>query len=198
MTQEVVTQYYRAPELLMGARYYTEAIDIWSVGCIFAELLGRRILFQAQSPLQQLDLILELLGTPTEEDMSYAASSARYHVLARSFQVPTVANLYNLSSYTTTEAIHLLCQMLAFNPDKRISASAALNHTYLSEGRARYHSCMCKCCFPAGDGRRYAPDLEPEAPKPFDNSFERGLVCVAVVKGKIEHFALLSFKFIYL
>ncbi|PSN54424.1 hypothetical protein C0J52_10980 [Blattella germanica] len=53
MTQEVVTQYYRAPEILMGARHYSAAVDVWSVGCIFGELLGRRILFQAQSPVQQ-------------------------------------------------------------------------------------------------------------------------------------------------
>ena len=46
MTQEVVTQYYRAPEILMGATHYDAAVDMWSVGCIFAELLGRRILFQ--------------------------------------------------------------------------------------------------------------------------------------------------------
>lgn len=55
MTQEVVTQYYRAPEILMGSRHYSNSIDIWSVGCIFAELLGRRILFQAQSPIQQVN-----------------------------------------------------------------------------------------------------------------------------------------------
>jgi nemo like kinase len=55
MTQEVVTQYYRAPELLLGAQHYSYAIDVWSVGCIFAELLGRRILFQASSPLKQVD-----------------------------------------------------------------------------------------------------------------------------------------------
>jgi nemo like kinase len=54
MTQEVVTQYYRAPELLLGTQYYAYAIDVWSVGCIFAELLGRRILFQASSPLKQV------------------------------------------------------------------------------------------------------------------------------------------------
>lgn len=54
MTQEVVTQYYRSPELLMGTRHYGSAIDMWSVGCIFAELLGRRILFQAQTPIQQV------------------------------------------------------------------------------------------------------------------------------------------------
>lgn len=54
MTQEVVTQYYRAPEILMGARHYSASVDVWSVGCIFGELLGRRILFQAQSPIQQV------------------------------------------------------------------------------------------------------------------------------------------------
>ncbi len=55
MTQEVVTQYYRAPEILMGARHYTAAVDVWSIGCIFGELLGRRILFQAQTPIQQVN-----------------------------------------------------------------------------------------------------------------------------------------------
>jgi len=58
MTQEVVTQYYRAPELLLGANHYSYAIDVWSVGCIFAELLGRRILFQASSPLKQVIVYL--------------------------------------------------------------------------------------------------------------------------------------------
>ncbi|PAV73558.1 hypothetical protein WR25_10407 isoform B [Diploscapter pachys] len=58
MTHEVVTQYYRAPELLMGARRYTAAVDIWSVGCIFAELLQRKILFQAQGPVEQVILLL--------------------------------------------------------------------------------------------------------------------------------------------
>ncbi len=56
MTQEVVTQYYRAPEILMGARHYTNAVDIWSVGCIFGELLGRRILFQVSFVLLRSSL----------------------------------------------------------------------------------------------------------------------------------------------
>lgn len=54
LTQEVVTQYYRAPELLMGARRYSFSVDVWSIGCIFAELLSRKILFQAHSPLAQV------------------------------------------------------------------------------------------------------------------------------------------------
>ena len=57
MTHEVVTQYYRAPEILMGARHYTCAVDMWSVGCIIAELLSRRILFQAQTTMQQVCVI---------------------------------------------------------------------------------------------------------------------------------------------
>lgn len=60
MTQEVVTQYYRSPELLMGTRHYDASIDMWSVGCIFAELLGRRILFQAQTPIQQVFRIVQI------------------------------------------------------------------------------------------------------------------------------------------
>ena len=54
MTHEVVTQYYRAPEILMGAAHYTTSVDMWSVGCIIAELLSRRILFQAQTTLLQV------------------------------------------------------------------------------------------------------------------------------------------------
>lgn len=54
MTLEVVTQYYRAPELLAGCKHYDTAIDMWSVGCIFAELLGRRILFEASTPEAQV------------------------------------------------------------------------------------------------------------------------------------------------
>lgn len=61
MTKEVVTQYYRAPELLMGTRHYGAPIDMWSVGCIFAELLGRRILFQAPTPIKQVCLFFHFL-----------------------------------------------------------------------------------------------------------------------------------------
>lgn len=116
MTQEVVTQYYRAPEILMGARHYTAAVDVWSVGCIFGELLRRRILFQAQSPVQQLELITELLGTPTLEDMRYACEGARTHMLRRAPKPSSLTALYTLSSQATHEAVHLLCQMLVFDP----------------------------------------------------------------------------------
>lgn len=188
MTQEVVTQYYRAPELLMGARHYTNAIDIWSVGCIFAELLGRRILFQAQTPIQQLELITDLLGTPEPSDMKYACEGARNHMLKRPRKLASLCRLYVLSTQATSEAVHLLCQMLMFNPDKRISCAAALKHAYLEEGRLRYHACMCTCCYTTPAGRHYVGDFEPVASHPFDDSFERNLPSVGHVKEKLHKF----------
>lgn len=186
MTQEVVTQYYRAPELLMGAKHYTSAIDMWSVGCIFAELLGRRVLFQAQTPLQQLELITDLLGTPCAEDMKYACSGAKAHMNRRAFKASTLAVLYTLSSQATHDAVHLLCQMLIFNPDRRISCKDALAHPYLEEGRLRYHSCMCRCCSNHNGARKFVNELEPVANVPFDDSFERELISVHQVKDKLH------------
>ncbi|KAL2737361.1 serine/threonine-protein kinase NLK isoform X1 [Vespula maculifrons] len=185
MTQEVVTQYYRAPEILMGARHYTAAVDVWSVGCIFGELLRRRILFQAQSPVQQLELITELLGTPTLEDMRYACEGARTHMLRRAPKPPSLTALYTLSSQATHEAVHLLCQMLVFDPDKRITVVDALAHPYLDEGRLRYHSCMCTCCYTTSAGmRQYTGDFEPATTHPFDDLWERKLTSVQQVKDE--------------
>uniref|UniRef100_A0A8C3LMT3 Mitogen-activated protein kinase n=1 Tax=Chrysolophus pictus TaxID=9089 RepID=A0A8C3LMT3_CHRPC len=173
MTQEVVTQYYRAPEILMGSRHYSNAIDIWSVGCIFAELLGRRILFQAQSPIQQLDLITDLLGTPSLEAMRTACEGAKAHILRGPHKQVPVAPLLNSNSQS-----------------KRISAKDALAHPYLDEGRLRYHTCMCKCCFSTSTGRVYTSDFEPITNPKFDDTFEKNLSSVRQVKEIIHQFIL--------
>ncbi|XP_056636049.1 serine/threonine-protein kinase NLK isoform X1 [Diorhabda carinulata] len=189
MTQEVVTQYYRAPEILMGAKHYSAAVDVWSVGCIFGELLGRRILFQAQNPVQQLELITELLGTPSLEDMKYACEGAKSHMLRRAPKPPSLSALYTLSSQATHEVVHLLCQMLVFDPDKRISVVDALAHPYLDEGRLRYHSCMCKCCYTTASGmRQYTSEFESTAPQPFDDHWEKKLTTVQQVKEEMHKF----------
>ncbi|XP_063157414.1 serine/threonine-protein kinase NLK2-like [Candoia aspera] len=190
MTQEVVTQYYRAPEILMGSRHYGRPIDIWSVGCIFAELLGRRILFQAQSPIQQLDLITDLLGTPPIAALRSACEGARAHILRGSHKPPSLSVLYMLSGEATHEAVHLLCRMLVFDPAKRISAKDALSHPYLDEGRLRYHTCMCTCCFSVSSGRIYTSDFEPRADPKFDGSYEKNLTSVWQVKELVHRFIL--------
>ncbi|XP_050721878.1 serine/threonine-protein kinase NLK2-like [Eriocheir sinensis] len=191
MTQEVVTQYYRAPELLMGARHYTQAVDVWSVGCIFGELLGRRILFQAQSPVQQLERITDLLGTPNLEDMKYACEGAVTHMLRRPSKPPALPALYTLSNHATHEAVHLLTQMLAFDPDKRLTVTEALAHPYLDEGRLRYHSCMCNCCASTSCGsRQYTIDFEPTAPHAFDDTWENELRSMSQVKDRLHKFIM--------
>ncbi|KFD69120.1 hypothetical protein M514_18697 [Trichuris suis] len=176
LTHEVVTQYYRAPELLMGARKYTAAVDVWSIGCIFAELLGRRILFQAQGPVEQLNLIIDLLGTPTVTEMKYACEGARSHVLKSPFRSPKLFKLYSLSPHATQEAVDLLAQMLCFDPDQRVGVENALGHPYLEEGRLRFHSCMCSCCRTTASGQRaYAQELEPRHSEAFDVEWEKEL-----------------------
>ncbi|KAL3857088.1 hypothetical protein ACJMK2_011784 [Sinanodonta woodiana] len=190
MTQEVVTQYYRAPEILMGAKHYDSSIDIWSVGCIFAELLSRRILFQAQSPIQQLDLIIDLLGTPSCSDMQTACEGAKSHIIQQPHRPHSLAALYTLSSQATHESVHLLCTMLLFDPKKRITAADALTHPFLDEGRLRYHSCMCKCCRTINGVHHYTHDFEPICHQPFSYAFEDDLTSVSKVKEKLHKFIL--------
>jgi nemo like kinase len=108
---------------------------------------------QASSPIQQLDLITDLLGTPTLSDLKYACDAAKRHMLSRGVKPPSIAALYTIGASATHEAVHLLCQMLTLDPDKRISVTEALNHPYLDEGRLRYHSCMCACCHSTPTGQ---------------------------------------------
>ncbi|KAA0195701.1 Mitogen-activated protein kinase [Fasciolopsis buskii] len=146
LTQEVVTQYYRSPELLMEATRYSYAVDIWSVGCTFAELLGRRILFPARSPLEQLELILNLTGSPSPGDLEHCHPDACAFVLSARPRHANTAILLALAPDVDELTVHLLNSMLKFNPHKRISATEALKHPFLEEARLRPSSCMCSCC----------------------------------------------------
>lgn len=120
--------------------------------------------------------------------MSTACEAARKHMIRRPAKPPSLAALYTLSSQATHEAVHLLSQMLVFNPEKRINVIDALAHPYLDEGRLRFHSCMCRCCQTASQPgsvavRRYASDLEPSAVQPFEDHWERELTSTHQVRG---------------
>merc|ERR1712008_637729 len=105
----------------------------------------------------QLELITDLLGTPSVNDMKFAVEAAKRHVLARGPKTPSIAYLYTLSQSATHEAVHFLCQMLTLDPEKRVNVVEALNHPYLDEGRLRYHSCMCTCCTNNGSSTNSNP-----------------------------------------
>eukprot|EP00850_Spirogloea_muscicola_P024958 SM001846S03856 [mRNA] locus=s1846:360:1941:- [translate_table: standard] len=197
MTEYVVTRWYRAPELLLSCEEYTAAIDLWSVGCIFAELLGRTPLFPGKDYIHQLKLIINSIGSPDEDDLHFIQVSvppsppphrlcspfslrlhlSSSHVPPLSALVPSpaatgqsVVQSQKARSYIRTlpyqppvplsrrytranpQALDLIEKMLVFDPRKRITVQAALEHPYL----AMLHD----------------PAVEPAAPAPFDFDFE--------------------------
>ena len=125
--------------MILNASEYTKAIDIWSIGCIFAELLGRTALFPGEDYLDQIQRVISVLGTPSYEDLSYIANEhalmfvkglpKRYASLTRSKQ--GWASLYPNSN---SVALDLLSKMLTFNPNKRYTVEQCLAHPYF-EGR---------------------------------------------------------------
>lgn len=130
MTSQVVTRWYRAPELLFGARQYDGAVDIWAVGCIFAELLLRTAFLPGDSDIAQLQLMCRALGTPTEQDWP------DMHTLPDHFPLPKhpKAPLQQIFTAASPEAVDLLAKMLTWNPAKRITAAEALCHPYFTQG----------------------------------------------------------------
>ena len=131
MTEYVVTRWYRAPELLLSCAEYTSAIDVWSVGCIFAELLGRKPLFPGKDYVHQLNLIARAAGTPAEHETGFVSSekARRYlHALPR-FERVDFRTVYPDAA---VEAVDLIDKMLAFDPSKRITVAQALAHPYLA------------------------------------------------------------------
>ncbi|KAM8877173.1 mitogen-activated protein kinase 7 [Synchiropus picturatus] len=147
MTEYVATRWYRAPELLLSLNHYSLAIDLWSVGCIFAEMLGRKQLFPGKHYVHQLQLILTVLGTPPDSLIgSIRADRVRSYV--QSLPSRSSLPLARLYPQAEPEALDLLGAMLRFDPRERISVTQALEHPYL----AKYHDADDEpICVPAFD-----------------------------------------------
>ena len=127
LTEYVVTRYYRAPEVMLCSHNYSKSVDVWSAGCTFAELLSKTYLFPGENYLNQIKLILELLGSQSEEDMQFISNShAKNYVL--SFKNIPKKPLSNVIRYNNNEALDLIDKMLVFNPNKRIEVEEAINH----------------------------------------------------------------------
>lgn len=154
MTESVATRWYRDPEILLSFSQYTQAIDIWSAGCVLAEMLGRRSLFRGHGYQGQLMEIFRILGSITEGDNETIKSRrAREYIesLPKQIGIPWHAQFPR----ATALSLEFLKLTLMFDPEKRPTAAEALKHPYLVD----YHD----------------PDDEPFASRLADDilSFER-------------------------
>jgi mitogen-activated protein kinase 1/3 len=131
MTEYVATRWYRAPEIMLSFKMYTKAIDIWSVGCILAELLTGRPLFPGRDYGHQLDLILDVIGTPTLDEF-YAITSRRSRDYIRALPIRKRRPFSTMFPKASPEAIDFLNRTLTFDPKKRATIEEALEHPYLS------------------------------------------------------------------
>jgi mitogen-activated protein kinase 7 len=150
--KDVATRWYRAPEIMLSFANYTSSIDMWSVGCILAELLGGKPIFKGEDYVDQLNRILDTLGTPTEETLA-RVGSPRAQDYIRSLPIKPRVRFERIYPQATPLALDLLQKLLCFDPAKRISCNEALEHPYL----AVWHD----------------PADEPVCEVPFDFSFEQ-------------------------
>ncbi|KAF5127383.1 Mitogen-activated protein kinase spm1 [Metarhizium anisopliae] len=130
MTEYVATRWYRAPEIMLSFQSYTKAIDVWSVGCILAELLGGRPFFKGRDYVDQLNQILHILGTPNEETLA-RIGSPRAQEYVRNLPFMPKKSFPGLFPQANPDALDLLDKMLTFDPSSRISVEQALEHPYL-------------------------------------------------------------------
>jgi len=147
LTEYVATRWYRAPEIMLGFREYDTAIDVWSIGCILAELLSSQPLFKGKDYVDQLKKILDVLGSP-EETVLQKIASEKARTYVRSLPISKKKPFTKILPTADVQAIELLSHMLTFDPDQRFTVSEALEHPWLSG----YHE----------------PEEEPECPELFE------------------------------
>ncbi|XP_069738257.1 mitogen-activated protein kinase 7 isoform X2 [Phaenicophaeus curvirostris] len=166
LTEYVATRWYRAPELLLSLHGYSRAIDVWSVGCIFAEMLARRQLFPGRNYVHQLQLIMAVLGTPPPALVaSIGAERVRAYLQSLAPRPPVPWDSLLGGAVAEPAALALLGRMLRFDPRERLGVAEALAHPFL----AKYHD----------------PEDEPECVPAFDFAFDRRVLTKEEIKAAI-------------
>uniref|UniRef100_A0A8C9Q0W2 Mitogen-activated protein kinase 15 n=1 Tax=Spermophilus dauricus TaxID=99837 RepID=A0A8C9Q0W2_SPEDA len=131
LTEYVATRWYRAPEVLLSSPWYTLGVDMWSLGCILGEMLRGQPLFPGTSTVHQLELILETIPLPTEEDLRALGAGYSCTLLHLLGSRPQQSLDDILPPDTPRDALDLLRKLLVFAPSKRLSAAQALQHPYV-------------------------------------------------------------------
>ena len=124
----ICSRFYRAPELLLGNEYYTTSIDIWSFGCVVAELFKGKPLLRTENKDEQINKIMECLGGPKEEDLSIIIDKQAAHELAKSTKAIKAKNFADVLPNCPPEIIDLISKILIYNPRKRLTAVEVMAH----------------------------------------------------------------------
>ncbi|ETN60320.1 rage-1 [Anopheles darlingi] len=126
----IATRWYRAPEVILTDGYYGPKMDIWAIGCCFFEMLTRKPLFPGQSELHTLELIHQLLGTPSK---SMLMKIKHYNMGALEFRKFPPEDFRRMLPLVSAYGIDMLKKTLTYHPDQRISASRLLKHIYFQD-----------------------------------------------------------------
>lgn len=166
LTQLVVTLWYRSPELLLGAKTYSSAVDMWSVGCIFGEILTREPLLQGVNEVDQITKIFELCGVPSQTSWPTFRSLPN----ARTLRLPKASSIAETGSAVrskftslTNAGVALLNDLLALDPDRRPTAKVMLSHKYFFEDPKPKPESLFPT-FPSRAGQERRRRHEPHAP----------------------------------
>ncbi|BFZ17989.1 hypothetical protein BsWGS_21028 [Bradybaena similaris] len=140
-SHQVATRWYRAPELLYGARKYDEGVDLWAIGCIFGELLNNSPIFPGETDIEQLCLVIRVLGTPNEKTWPGMSELDLPDFHKISFTNKAPIPLEEVVPEASMEALDLLKHFLVYPSKARISANKALLHPYFfTEPLPAHHS----------------------------------------------------------
>eukprot|EP00347_Sterkiella_histriomuscorum_P006086 403354120 len=133
-TRDVTTLQYRAPELLLGATEYSSPVDMWSCGCIFAEIISKRCLFDGESEHDQIRKIFKIKGTPNEEIWPGVHNFDGFNKVHWTQHKPQdLRNIIKRIESIDDNGIDLLEKLLIYDPTQRISAFEALQHPYFAD-----------------------------------------------------------------
>lgn len=165
LTEYVVTRWYRAPEVMLLPKQYSTAVDIWSVGCILGEILGRKAMFPGKNHIDMVCMVSKVLGNPADTDLNWLPKDTdAYRFLRKVCPQGSGVNLATMYPRASSSCLDLLKALLRWSPQERITASEAQKHEYV---------------------KHYYPREPPQPPEPFDWTFDGFKPTAKTVQAKL-------------
>ena len=151
----IATRWYRAPEIVLGSKCYTKAVDMWSAGCILAEILLEKVLFSGKSSLNQMELIIKLLGRPNDEELKEMKISHTNDLISN-LNTKKSQSMSNLFKGCDKDAVDLIRKLLIYKPNKRITIEESLKHPFFRKFHNPKEEIICpkKIVIPIDDNEK--------------------------------------------